>query len=133
MRGGALDPRDAGDELTSDLQLPRARQLRLGEDHEIGGRPRAALQPTEALAQQALRPVAFDRATEAAADGEAEPVLVPPVRRCQEHEEPAVETDPAAEDTVELRTLAQALARSKTRHGPRRGRPVQAARRLRPF
>lgn len=93
----------------------------MGDHDDVDPRSLGRRQPTEALAQEAPRPVAGDRAADLPAHGEAEPVEAAAALGHHKQEQPAGEARAPLEHGVELGGCAQPPAGPVARpHAPPR-------------
>jgi hypothetical protein len=97
-------------QLAVQVGLAAVDDLALGQHHQVAVDARPARAAAERFPQEALGPVALDRAADATADGEAQAMVVPLVGGGGQVEEPAVEANASAEDLAIVRTLRQPFA-----------------------
>lgn len=115
----ALDAAPPGvAEVLSDLRELRGEQLASGNDHEIDrGRRGLRTELPEHLSNQPFRSITLDRAAEFPGGHDPQPGAGQPVRKQQEREKPAVQTDAAIEHGPELATTPNPPVFGENRRG----------------
>jgi hypothetical protein len=114
-------------ELTVHLGLGAQHDLALRNDHDVEGDVTHGNMPPEALAQEALRPVARDRRPHAPTDGQPQPVIPAVILRRHELVERPVQPAARPKDPAELPGTLEPL------RGPEARPLAQAESRFRPF